>query len=266
MVFHEDDVAGSWLELVARLDAAEALGRWAAREPTLAGVAGVGDLAELTCAGCDRVRADAVLGALVRWAAADGGDDPDAVLVLVHLLADGVWALAARLRDLADDLPALIVGELTAQIRAFPWRRRRRAFAANLLLDTRAAVLRDLGLGRHGWHRRGEVLIDPLDEWRLLNIGGASEVWCGWRGCFGSREPTAAEELADLLAWVAEQRLVPVADLRLVWDLESARGYGKAARATVAAAYGVNERTVRRRRDRTLAALRAVTGDYLAAA
>jgi hypothetical protein len=36
------------------------------------------------------------MGALVRLAAADGADDPDAVLVVLHLLSGGVHALAAN--------------------------------------------------------------------------------------------------------------------------------------------------------------------------
>jgi len=66
------------------------------------------------------------------------------LLVTLHLLSDGVGLLASRLRDLHADAARLAVGELVAQIPLVPWRRRTSAFAVNLLLDTRAALLREL--------------------------------------------------------------------------------------------------------------------------
>ncbi len=159
-MFDDPSVAGSWPALVDRLDRAGALERWAVREPPLRPVRSVRDLAYF--GGAER---GAVLGALVRLAAVDGGDESDALLVALHLLSDGVRALATRLRDLHPDPTHLVAGELAAQIRSFPWRRRTGAYAANLLLDTRAALLRELRPGCTRVHpNRADLLIDPQDE------------------------------------------------------------------------------------------------------
>jgi hypothetical protein len=86
-------------------------------------------------------RTDAILAALVRLAAVDGGRDDDALLLTLHLLSGMVWATVAELRDLSPDIVAVVVGELACQIRRYPWRRRPRAVAANLRAETRRAVL-----------------------------------------------------------------------------------------------------------------------------
>lgn len=253
-MFRDDTVAGSWAHLQSRLDAAQAVACWADAEPALAGLTRVGELAGLTRVGCDRARADEVLGALVRRAAADGGDDPDAVLVLMHLLADGVRVLAGRLADLdaTGDMLALVAGQLAVEIRQFPWRRRRRSYAANLLLDTRRSVLRELGF------RRGSRV-------PVVPVGLSVPPWWPAAPAAGVGGPTARMELVDVLAWAARRQVADPADLRLVWQLEQLRGYGAAAEARVGAAWGVHARTVRRVRARTLAALQAAAPDYLAA-
>ena len=91
-MFGDDRVAGSWAGLVARLNSAAAVHRWCAAEPALTGMTGVTDITGTVAMGADPDRADEVMGALVRLAALDGGDDADAVLLLVHLLSNGVLA------------------------------------------------------------------------------------------------------------------------------------------------------------------------------
>jgi hypothetical protein len=253
-MFCDDSVAGSWPALVARLDAAGTMPRWAAREPALTGMADVGDLAAVCARGADRDRADQVIGALVRRAARDGGDDPDAVLVLLHLLSDGVLALAARLRGLGDLLVPAIVAELTCQIRVFPWRRRTRAYAANLMLDTKHVLWTESA------HNRGGVedLLDPHSD--------------AWEHSTGDRRAAgrgaAAEDddldLVDLLMWAARTAVCPPGDLVLL--LTSERVPAGPARHALAAEFGLHERTLRRRRRRTLTALREAGGHYLRAA
>jgi hypothetical protein len=256
-VFTDPTVAGDWLILTDRLDAADTLTRWSQTEPALAGLGSVTDLARLLAhqAGTDPQRVDALLGALVRIGGRAGGDDPDAVLVLVHLLADGLRAAAARLADLDADVLGVLVGELAAQIRAWPLRRTR-AFAANLLRDTQLACWRELRPHRTRTYRDGgDVLIDPLDEdavrdWLDHPVPGPGD--------------GDAPELGDVLAWAQRSGLASPTDLALLLALERQRGYGTAARHRVAAAFGITERTLRRRRDRTLAALRTAAPSYLA--
>jgi len=87
-----------------------------------------------------------------------------AVLVLLHLLAAGVRVVAKQLSDLTCDPLGLVVGELAAQIRSFPSTRTRRGLAGTLLMDTKAALLRELRPHRTRAHRDVyEVPIDPTD-------------------------------------------------------------------------------------------------------
>jgi hypothetical protein len=192
-MFRSSSVAGCWLELVNRLDSTGVVAGWSAAESELAGLATLGELPGRVAPGGDRDRVDGVLGALVRLAAVDGGNDPDAVLVLLHLLSDGACALAARLSDLAGDMLLLVVGQLTVQIRTFPWRRRTHAYAANLLLDTKAALWRELRPGRVRGVEHRELLVDPLDHRQVTRFLDAAL-------------PVAEEEglrLRDVLVWAA---------------------------------------------------------------
>ena len=189
MVSDRDWPVGSWQDLADRLDRAAAMTRWSCTEPALAGWASVDDLPAVLAQGTDRTRADAVLGALIRCAAPDGGDDPDAALVLLHLLRPGVFALAQRLTGLQGmDGPAVpaVVAELACRIRTFPWRRRPRAIAANLLLDTKRVLWR-----QHDRLSRLEAhLVEPGTPW-----------WEN-RPDHPAADPAPERELADLLGWV----------------------------------------------------------------
>jgi hypothetical protein len=216
----------------------------------LTGLAGVDELAAVLVRGADPDRADRVVGALVRCAARDGGDDGDAVLLLLHLLSDGVLALAGRLRGLGDVLVPAVVAELTCQIRGFPWRRRTRAYAANLLLDTKHVLWDETSAARG----RVEEVLDPHSgdwEHRAGPVTG---------------EPADADDpdLIDVLMWAARTAVAPPGDLALL--LASERVPAGAARRAVAAEFGLHERALRRRRHRTLTALRAARDEYLRAA
>jgi len=74
----------------------------------------------------------------------------------------GVLDRTVRLGHLSDDIVTVLVGELTLQIRRYPSRRRTRAYASNLLLNTKHALFR--GELRAGLPDQPMlVLIDPLD-------------------------------------------------------------------------------------------------------
>src|SRR5215472_8839613 len=90
----------SWPALTDRVERRHALDQWAAAEPVLSGIASLDALAEIVHHGQDPARADELLGGLVRLAAADGGGDQDAALVIAHLLDNGTRKLALQLRDL----------------------------------------------------------------------------------------------------------------------------------------------------------------------
>ena len=235
---------GAWEDLAARLDAAGAMTRWAAAEPVLAGWTSVEALRTVLAPGTDRARADAVLGALVRRAAADGGDDPDAVLVLLHLLRRGVFALAGRLAGLAgvDGSPvSAVTAELTCRIRTFPWRRRSRSIAANLLLGAKDTL----------WKQHCRLSRADTD---LVEPGSPL-----WERLAADAAPVPEPDLADLFDWAAGAGLVTTDDLALLVASE------RDTHRRVADAYGVHARTVRRHRARTLRVLRQAGDRYLAA-
>ncbi len=253
-MFTNSQVAGSWPELVGRLERCGTWARWVQVEPALAMVGRPGGLPAALARGVDRQTADALLGALIRLAAADGGDEQDAVLVVLHALAEGAAALAGQVSHRSADSLSVVVGELTCQIRAFPWRRRTRAYAANLLADTKHQLwvgeLRPLGTGHHPAEARP---VDPL-TWPDLRLDQAAPV-----DAAGQSEA----ELLDLLVWAAGAGVAPVGDLELLWDRIA--GAGTSGQAELAADLGVDERTLRRRRRRTVQSLRDSSSAYLTA-
>ena len=245
-VFTDPTIAGNWPALVNRLDRSHRPRTWAGQAAALQDLQSVGDLPALVAQPTDPTRTDQVIGALVRLAAADGADDPDALLVLLHLLSAGVHTLAAKLGHLSDEIVTVVVGELTCQIRRYPWHRRTRAYASNLLLNTKQALLR--GELRPGLpDQPALVLIDPLDALRLID---------------SAQHDCVDVDVVDLLRWAGGNGIAPVEDLQMLLDLERHRGYGTATRHRVAQDLGVNERTVRRRRERALTAIRVAADAY----
>jgi len=256
-VFADTATVGSWDELASRLTDQHTLRRWGQREAVLSDLSDLASLSQQLCAGADRQRADALLGALVRLAAADGSDDADAVLLLLHLLSDGAQVLVARIADLTDDPLGLVVGELTVQIRSFPWRRRTRAYAANLLLDTKKAMWRELKPHRtRTVHDADEVLIDPTDARQVAAVFDSSVVVLG---------DDHGLDLSDLFVWAEATGVAEARDLDLLLQIERNREYGGNVQVELARACGMSERTLRRHRDRALGALRAASSSYLAA-
>lgn len=256
-MFADTATVGSWDELEGRLTDQHTLKRWGQREAVLSDLSDLVSLSQQLCAGADRQRADALLGALVRLAAADGCDDADAVLLLLHLLSDGAQVLAARIADLTDDPLGLVVGELTVQIRSFPWRRRTRAYAANLLLDTKKALWRELKPHRtRTVPDADEVLIDPTDARAVAGLFDSTVV-----------SPGDDDELmlTDVFAWAEATGVAQARDLGLLLQIERNREHGGNVQVELARACGMSERTLRRHRDRALAALRAACSSYLAA-
>jgi hypothetical protein len=71
-------------------------------------------------------------------------------------------------------------------------------------------------------------------------------------------------DLVDLLMWAARTGVCPAGDLVLL--LASERVPAGPARRALAADFGVHERALRRRRHKTLTALREAGGHYLRAA
>jgi hypothetical protein len=252
-MFDDPCLIGSWPTLTAYLDAAGVVRRWAASEPELVTR---GDVDTLLAAWADPDSTHQVGAALVRLAAADGGCDDDALLLLLHLLSGVVWRLTAQLGDLSPDVTAIVLSELTCQIRSYRWRIRSRGLVTSLEKDTRRAVLAELRPSDRYHPERVEQLTWDGDVTALRT---RPSLICAADG--------ADEDLdvADLLRWAAAAG-VNSDDLSLLVDSERARGRrGAHADAAVAAARGIDRRTLLRHRQRTLAALRELAPAYLAA-
>lgn len=165
-----------WQNLITSREAVAGLTRWAATEPVLAEFADLAQLRAATEDRGDKDRSDAVLAGLARWAARDGGDDQLAARVLLQLLLAGAVRLAARIAAVTGDpveAEADVIAELTAGIRTYPWRRRPRRIAANLLLDCQQRLSRaarraqgsvPAGLDPAGSVRQGEDTYRLADE------------------------------------------------------------------------------------------------------
>jgi hypothetical protein len=250
-MFYDPTIVGSWPALARRLDDEDVLARWAAAEPDLAGLTNVADLLAVWTEDGGYDRTNAVLAALVRLAAVDGGRDDDALLLTLHVLSGLVWTMVAQLEDLSPDIVAVVVGELACQIRRYPWQRRPRAVAANLRAETRRGVLAELRPGSRRHSHQVEVLTRDGDITQLTSAAVSDE--------------TEDVDVADLLRWAVRSG-VDAADVALLVATECSRDLRqRSADRQVAAAHGITTRTLYRRRHRTLTALRRVASQYLAA-
>ncbi|RBY95246.1 hypothetical protein DQ237_14275 [Blastococcus sp. TF02-8] len=250
-MFHDPTIVGSWPALAARLDDDAILVRWAANETALIGLSSVHDLLAVWADDGADDRRDVVLAALVRLAAVDGGRDDDALLLTLHLLSGLVRTMARQLADLNLDILAVVVGELACQIRRYPWRRRPRAIAANLRAETRRAVLAELRPSSRYHPGRIEI---PTATGDITRIATAS-----------ADEEGEDLDVVDLLQWAVRSG-VDAEDVALLIATECSRDrQHRCADQKVAAAHGITTRTLYRRRNRTLTALRGVAPQYLAA-
>lgn len=256
-----EQLMGSWPTLAAQLDSRGALAGWVAAEPVLGCATAVHDLVALTSVEAPRQHRHAVIDALVRLAAVDGAGDVDAAMVVLHLMSPGAGRLCQRVTsslcrarwDLAAEVPQLVLGSLMVQIRAFPVQRRPDRCAGKLLWLTLDAVTADLS--RMTGSRESTIepwLLDVVlhDQAPPVDAGDAGDV-----------------DAWALLAWAQDSGVVSPGDAALLRALMvSHQREGRGARLRVAAESGISERTVRRQRDRAVAALRDARLTYLAAA
>jgi hypothetical protein len=256
----------TWPALADRVERAGRWPSWVAAEPVLASVSGLNELGAVAQDRADPGRADVLLAALVRLGATDGGNDQDAAHAVALLLANGAACLAGQLKNLSQDIDEMVAGQLWLQIREFPWRRRRRAIARNILMDARRAVLHDLGVDtRSGSRGVVLILVDTTAE------GAATDHSAGAladhdRHCGLGDELT----LLAVLQWAIGKGVVTDQDAATLLELADleidgvVRGLSSAAEiSAVATRRGVNEKTVRRSRDRAVRSLVGAREAYL---
>lgn len=224
-----DVLEAEWEELAGSPRLADALRAWAADDPTL----DFDSPAALVATTESRDRpgdADAVLAALARRA----GTDDLAARFLLQLVLPGCKRLV-RLYGRRDpeEWAALVVSTMWDRIRHYPIDRRPERVAANLLFDVRQRVIR--ALRRH----RPTAPLDHLPEHDLPAIAPG---------------PGPAAEVVSAIGEAVRRGRVDLDDARLVVLTR----LGEVTVAEVARHARTGEQTVRRRRHRAEARLRAV--------
>jgi hypothetical protein len=254
-----------WPELAERVEHSGRWSLWVAAEPALAQLSGLEDVAATVGDTANPGRADELLAALVRLAAVDGGNDQEAAGVVALLLANGAARLGRQLRSLSGDIDQMVAGQVWLQIREFPWRRRRRAIACNILMDARRALLRDLGADTRSCARGVVVIL--VDNTDGVAISGGTRAMIS-RDLY--TEPGDELTLVSVLAWGTGNGVVAAADAATLLELAAVdvpgtvRGLSSAAEISVVATRrGVSEKTVVRSRDRAVRALAGARMAYL---
>lgn len=268
--------------------------RWAAADARLRVVDEFDDL-RAWLPTVDRAEADEVLLVLAMLAAPDGGDDLAAAAALAKCLLPGACKMAGWLSSmpprevLRDSQPVqggtwsaverideLVASQLWIEVRSFPWRRLRKV-AANILMNTRAGVLRECGdyfhVARTDRTWANTTLTEALTTGDITAAANAS---AGHRpltdrvtSAVGEDEVSAADELLELLMWACENRVISAEDRYLLLCLveeasrleirNTGRGYGGLLATElsirVGRRVGMAQATVRRHAARTLRAL-----------
>ena len=256
----------AWPELAERVERSGRWPSWVAAEPALACVSGLEEVAARVGDRAHPGRTDELLAALVRLGAVDGGNDQDAAGAVALLLTNGSVRLARQLNSLSGDIDQMVAGQVWLQIREFPWRRRRRAIAANILMDARRALLRDLGVDTRSSSRGVVVmLVDTTRDSESIYVGSRSPVDQDQH-----EGPADEHTLVGVLEWATGNGVVTAADAAILLELASCdvagsvRGLSSAAGISAVATHlGVNEKTVRRCRDRAVRALAGARQAYL---
>ena len=233
---------------------------WCASDPRLAVVTGPLEVQRWTVT-ADRDHADDVLHGLATLAASDGGDDPAAAMTLCWSMLPAA-SLAHQLRSLTHHIDDVVASQLWVETRTFPWKRLRKV-AANIRADTRAGVLRQCGdrarlpASDRAWGHT--FLVEPAATLLSDPTDPAPD----------EDEPTAAQELVEVLDWARREHIISSEDQALLMSLvqaaehasvpRSRRGHGglmaNALSEQVAHRWGVSPITVRRRARRSLLAL-----------
>ena len=280
---------------------------WVAADPRLGVVDNFDDLRSWLPT-VDHETSDQVLLALAMLAAPDGGDDIAAAAALAKCLLPGACRLAGWLSTLPprevfrDSQPVmagtwsavervdeLVASQLWIEVRTFKWRRTRKV-AANILINTRVGVLREVGdffyVSRADRTWANTTLVESFSAGDLTSVDGGA----GYSAEMPTErvaaalfhrpeiladagpeqeEPSATEELLELLAWACDHKVISPADRYLLLCLVEeadrvetrrlARGYGgllsNEVSSRVAPRIGVSEATVRRHGSRSMRAL-----------
>lgn len=228
--------AGTFPELVARLDRQGVPEEWAAAEPALAGISSVSRLRDLTAIGCDRDQAHGIIAALVRLASLDGSHDQRAALMVVHLLRPAIMKRARAARVDTDEAVRTLVAELALVIATFPHHR---------VSPTPSRLVWD------AWHQAwaGGLSQMVADGRHTADIADIEQM------LIADESVNASVELVDLLVDAARTGVLTTGDAALLALVAHHGGHGNDAIGRTAAALGISPATARRRRARAINAL-----------
>ena len=240
--------------------AREAWPRWCEQRPDLGVVEDLLDLPDWIRA-ADRQAVDGVLHRLAELASPTGGDDITAAGALAWLLLPGACVMARRLRSLTTRIDEVVAAQLWLEVRSFPWQRQRKV-AANIVMNTRRGVLRELGVGQSAR--------DADPAWaRSVQLSPDSMLWGSVQARQHPQPPAPTTELAEVLAWAMEHEVIDEANRDLLVALavtadeagvsHNGRGRGglcsHVVASRVARRLGVSPITVRRRATASLIVL-----------
>jgi DNA-directed RNA polymerase specialized sigma24 family protein len=213
-----------WQVVAVSSEADAALQSWAT-DPVLGDMRGVGEILERTRPGTDRASADSVLGALLRRAPRDDV----AARAALQALSPGLINVARRMGAARDpDVAAEVVTVALARIKCYPYERRPRAIAANVVLDVLHALWQDRASA-------GREMATPAEELHRV------------------AEPERAERIRpnarEVLEVAASSGRLPAEQLQLVFDAVLDR----MPLSTAAAEAGISIKAMTRRRERARA-------------
>lgn len=219
-----------WDELAASGAAADALRTWASEDGALAGFEDLRAVLAYVQRRRRPLESDRVLAVLARRA----GHDVLAARMLLQAMIPGLINIATAFRTATfsdEEVASVVVAAAYERIRTYPFDRRPRCVAANVLLDTRQAVSRSLCRPR-------------VPEVLFGDVGGLA---------IEPPEVSATDELLTLIDEAVRLRQLRVEDARLIVLTRVA----DVPVAEIAAREGCPPQSVRRRRLRAEAVLAA---------
>lgn len=206
---------------------------------------------------------DQALGALLRLAAKDGGDDQLAAVAVLHQLGGSVRIIARHFWYAADgEAEGIVAGAMWEQIRAYDWRARTERHGSAIHHATRRSVRSALLRDDSRWQSRGVLPLNP-QSWLFEAVMERPDV-----GVRDVMDLGATDQLEVLLNWSLSQGVLNEDDVALLEALVEAdrqnpgitkwmRGVcSVAAVEQTASERGVCARSVTRARDRAIAKLR----------
>jgi hypothetical protein len=213
---------------------------------------------------------DQALGALLRLAATDGGDDQLAAVAVLHQLGWSVRIIARHFWHAADgEAEGIVTGAMWEQIRAYDWRAHTRRHAQVIHHATRKSVRSVLLRDDSRWQSRGVIPLNPL-SWVFETVMERPEATVGGVANLG-----ASDQLELLLSWSLLQGVLDEDDVALLEALVEAdrqnptipkwmRGACSVAAVEQAASErGVCAKSVTRARDRVIGKLRQAAPAFL---